>query len=286
MAGGVSVDEAGGRVFAALQDTVQISKQKSYNVYYVRVYDNAEPPHTLRDLPTDRLCFGPPAFGTVGATPAFFVATGGGSVYAWNRDNLDELLWSCAFPISSLAPPAYAGGKLYVTADNGQLRVLDAATGTLLRTYDAGGLWGGSEMPAIARVPDADNYALRSVICFRGSDLRMRVWGAPNEGPPPPPPPVPYVLQISAAPNLVPLGSTSHITATLTQGGAAVSGAQISFSCSAGRNQGFVAPLSALTDVNGQAVTTYFSGSRTGVVTVTASCPLTDPVSVAIEVIK
>jgi hypothetical protein len=282
---GVSV-AAEGYVYAAIEDYIHTSKNRGYYAYYIRVYDSDGV--TLQDLPTNRLCFGPPTLATVNGYPLVLASTSSGYVYAWDRDTLD-LAWSRSLPIESFAPPAYAAGKLYVTANAGQLYVLEADSGNTIAVYPMEGSWGGSQMPAIGIVTDPgdpDNTPL-SVICLRANNYNMVVWGMVGKGPTaPPPPPVPYALQLTAQPASVHLNSSSTITATLTQGGAPVKDVTISFSCNAGNNQGFVSPTSAVTGADGKATTTYRSQGRTGQVTITASDPLSGPASVVVTVVK
>ena len=243
------------------------------------------------EAPIENIALNPPTLGWVrqGGTDvrAVFTAAGSdtGAIYAHSAAD-GALLWYSDQLPGTWTSATYSGapgnGKLYVGAVDGRTYVLDADTGDELQILATHGQWGANAVPAIVEVID-DGGVSHSVMYYLQTGGTVAAWSQSGQNPPP----QAFRLTIAADPGQIAPFSDSLVTATLVDAHLQpVSGATVSFSCDARKNQGLIVPLSDVTDANGEAHTVYFSDRREGLVTITASAPGFGSDSVDITIVK
>lgn len=216
----------------------------------------------------DRTVFSPPSVGSVAGETAVFVATTAGSVYAFSAATGD-MLWEAPVCLGSTiyAPAVYGDGRLHVSPSDGRTYILDADTGQVLTVLNTENLGqAGSDPPLLAKAELASG--LSAVMYFRNQGL-LEAWSG-GDAPSAPT----YTLTLSAEPTTIAPRAESALTATLTMTDAGVTtpveGAEVTFMHDAAKNQGYVSPTKPIT-AEGVATATFYSESRTGTITVTAS---------------
>lgn len=231
----------------------------------------------------------PPTLGWVNEVPAVFVVTAAESLYAVNRLS-GEVIYQKAIPGAGWVPATYAGGKLYVSGQNGDIFVHDVDSGTRLDTLAANDRSHYYEAsPVVVEILDDTDPTRQpqGVMYYWASDgdlvaLNRNGTGSIHT----------YRLSLEATPRQIGLKSSSSITATFEASANGqwqpIAGALVQFSCDAGNNAGYLdsQAISDTTDAQGQAHTTFFSEKRAGVVTITAETVGASPATVTVSVTK
>jgi outer membrane protein assembly factor BamB len=275
------VDESAGVIFA------------DYNYTILAV--NAWTGELIWEAPLDHILNEPPTLGWAydnedNLQPAVFALTGGddnvAGVYALQRDT-GEVLWSTTIPCDAWRAIVYCGctgpddtrpAKLFISTNNapyapyysyGDTYVFDAFTGQqidLLATNIDQSI--DNPNPIVVDVENLNGEFEPVLYALTDSpSSAITAWSASGELPPP----QRFNIQLEARPDTISTSSTSQVVANVTtDAGEVVTGLEVTFSCDAARNQGYLEQTTATVDANGEAVVTFNSQSRTGTVTITA----------------
>lgn len=232
--------------------------------------------------PAGYLLNGPPTLGSVNADPAVFAINVGvdraAEVYAYSRADGQGLWGPTLIPPDAWTSATYAGGKLYIGANDGLTYVLDANTGAQIATLGTNGNDGSYNERVI--VGGINGYP---VMYYLTRDGFLEAWSVvgtdtPEAG----------FLSLSA-PTQVRIPSTAQVTATVVNdSGDPIEGRPVTFWLAAQKGQGYLEVVSGTTNGSGEATAIFHSDRRTGVVTVFASSPQATPnqVSVNIQITK